>query len=207
MRGYVLQKLAFWLHPRSFWFLPLSILRLIAVFIALALTTQIAVLPADAAPAADEGEEIADGFLLRLLDEINARRGAIGAQPLAFVPAHANAALNGFLAETAPANAWPGPCMHHLVGGSFSWDYVQAAGFGGEARGEVLACPGPEPYWTPDRTADQWWASPIHFGVLYADSDANTIACSAYGVHGGGGSRRGRISDAAMAVLCVTFRG
>lgn len=189
--------LASWLDPRS-------ALRLISAFIALALTTQIAVAPADAAPAADE--EIADGFLLRLLDEINARRGSLGAQPLSYVPAHANAALEGFLAETAPAIAWPGPCMHHLVGGSFSWDYVQAAGFGGEARGEVLACPGPEPYWTPDRTADQWWASPVHFGVLYADVDANTIACSAYGVSGGG-SRRGRVSDAAMAVLCVTFRG
>jgi len=98
--------------------------------------------------------------------------------------------------------------MHHLVDGGFSWDYVQAAGFGGEARGEVIACPGPSPYWTPDRTADQWWASPVHFDVIYADSDANAIACSAYGVNYNGGKRsKGRSSDAAMAVLCVTFRG
>jgi uncharacterized protein YkwD len=197
VRGYVLQMLVSW--PR-----PWSIPRLITAFISLALTIQIAAIPADAAPVADEA--VADAFLLRLLDEINARRGSLGTQPLVYVPAHANAALDVFLAETAPANAWPGPCMHHLVAGSFSWDVVQAAGFGGEARGEVIACPGPEPYWTPDRTADQWWTSPIHFGVLYADTDANAIACSAYGVSGGG-SRRGRVSGAAMAVLCVTFRG
>ncbi|MGE3910882.1 MAG: hypothetical protein AB7K36_16110 [Chloroflexota bacterium] len=143
---------------------------------------------------------------MRLLDEINMRRASIGSQRLAYVPAHANAALDGFLAETAPEIAWPGPCMHLLVGGSFSWDYVQAAGYGGDARGEVLACPGPEPYWTPDRTADQWWNSPVHFDVLYADADSNAIACSAYGVDHNG-RRRSRSADAAMAVLCVTFRG
>jgi hypothetical protein len=185
---------------------PGNVLRLFSVIAVLILTAQIAVAPVDAAPAADD-DEVADGFLLRLLDEINARRASIGNPGLSYVPAHANAALDGFLAETAPSLAWPGPCMHHLVDGAFSWDYVNAAGFGGEARGEVLACPGPEPYWTPDRAADQWWASPIHFDVLYADPDANAVACSAYGVNSSGSKRRGRVSDAAMAVLCVTFRG
>ncbi|MCC7372561.1 MAG: hypothetical protein IT306_29375 [Chloroflexi bacterium] len=182
-------------------------LRFLSTLLLLVLIAQIAVPPADAAPAADD-DEVADAFLLRLRDEINARRAHLGAQSLAYVPAHANAALDGFLAETAPALAWPSPCMHHLVGGNFSWDFVQAAGFDGEARGEVLACPGPEPYWTPDRAADQWWESPVHFEVLYADADANALACSAYGVSSGsgGGKRRGRSADAAMAVLCVTFR-
>ena len=180
-------------------------LRFFSVIAVLVLTVQIAVAPVDAAPAA--ADEVADGFLLRLLDEINVRRASIGNQGLSYVPAHANAALDGFLTATAPSLAWPGPCMHRLVDGAFSWDYVNAAGFGGEARGEVLACPGPEPYWTPDRAADQWWVSPIHFDVLYADPEANTLACSAYGVNNSGGKRKGRVSDAAMAVLCVTFRG
>jgi hypothetical protein len=181
-----------------------TILRLFSIIAVLLLTAQVAVSPVDAAPTADD-DEVADGFLLRLLDEINQRRASIGNRGLAYVPAHANAALDGFLASTAPALAWPGPCMHHLVDGAFSWDHVNAAGFGGEARGEVLACPGPDPYWTPDRTADQWWASPIHFDVLYGDPDANALACSAYGVSESS-RRRGRVADAAVAVLCVTFR-
>lgn len=183
-----------------------TILRLFSIIAVLLLIAQIAVPAADAAPVADD-DEVADGFLLRLLEEINQRRASIGNPGLSFVPAQANAALDDFLAEAAPALAWPGPCMHRLVDGAFSWDYVNAAGFGGEARGEVLACPGPEPYWTPDRAADQWWVSPIHFEVLYADPDANALACSAYGVSGDGNRRRGRVADAAMAVLCVTFRG
>jgi hypothetical protein len=148
-------------------------------------------------------------YLRRLLDAINRRRDRTGTQHLSFVPASANAALDGFLAETVPVIRWPGPCGHHLVGGAFSWDYVQAAGFGGDPRGEVLACPGPEPYWTPDRAADQWWDSPIHFDVLYADPYANALACSAYGVSGGGGKNKKRnneSAEAASAVLCVTFR-
>jgi hypothetical protein len=181
-----------------------TFLRFVSIIAVLLVSAQVAVSPAGAAPAAEA--EVDDGFLLRLLDEINQRRASVGNSDLVFVPAHANAALDGFLASTAPAIAWPGPCMHHLVDGAFSWDYVNAAGFGGEARGEVLACPGPEPYWTPDRTADQWWVSPIHFDVLYGDPDANALACSAYGVNGDS-RRRGRIADAAMAVLCVTFRG
>lgn len=183
--------------------------RLIALAFVFALIAPLMVSPVAAAPTRAD-DEVSDAFLRRLLDEINARRGLLGHPPLAFVPASANAALDGFLAQTAPAMAWPGPCMHHLVNDAFSWDYVMAAGFGGEARGEVLACPGPEPYWTPDRAAEQWWESPIHFGVLYADFDANAVACSAYGVQGSGGNNRRRnqsSSGAASAILCVTFRG
>lgn len=163
-----------------------------------------------AAPPADNHEQT-DGFLRRLLDEINARRALAGTQPLTSVPSTATAALDGFLAQTLPELAWPGPCVHHLVDGEGSWSYVQAAGFGGEMRGEVLACPGPEePYWTPGRTADEWWSSPAHFEVLYGDPDANTVVCSAAGVQGassGRGRNRGgsRAAEAASAVLCVTF--
>jgi uncharacterized protein YkwD len=166
-----------------------------------------------AAALAPIDDPVADGFLIRLLNAINARRSRNGTQHLSYVPAHANAALDGFLARTAPANAWPGPCGHHLVGGSFSWDFVNAAGYGGAPRGEVLACPGPEPYWTPDRTAEQWWESPIHFDVLYADPYANALACSALGrgsVGDGGSSKKKNnrgsgAAEAASAVICVTF--
>jgi hypothetical protein len=89
---------------------------------------------------------------------------------------------------------------------------VLATGFDGEARGEVLACPGPEPYWTPDLAAEQWWESPSHFAVLYADPDANALACSASGLREGAtdgkgrGKSRSRTEGAASAILCVTFR-
>jgi hypothetical protein len=187
------------------------------------IAVQVAAAPAVAAPvhgdepaavlARGDGDEVDDLFLRRLLDAINQRRAEAGTQRLTFIPASANAALDGFLAETVSAIAWPGPCGHKLLNGAFSWDYVLAAGFGGDPRGEVLACPGPEPYWTPDRAAAQWWHSRIHFDILYADGDSNAIACSAYGVQGGSGGdgerqrRSGGSTEAASAVLCVTFRG
>ncbi|MFN8637155.1 MAG: hypothetical protein U0893_25180 [Chloroflexota bacterium] len=156
-----------------------SWLRLFVSILAFLLGIQSTLVPALAAPAADD--EIADAFLNRLLDEINARRANLGTQPLTFVPASVNSALDGYFAQAEPAIAWPGPCMHTMVGGAMAWDYVLAAGYGGEPRGEVLACPGPDPYWTPDLTAEQWWESPVHFDVLYADPDANALACSVYG--------------------------
>jgi hypothetical protein len=176
---------------------PLSIALLL---IGLALCGQVPVL---AAPSAGDGD-VSDPFLNRLLDEINLRRDAAGTQRLVFVPRPANDALDSFMGYTAPTIAWPGPCMHQLVNGGYSWDYMQATtGFDAEAHGEVLACPGPEPYWTPDRAAEQWWESPVHFDVLYADGDANAVACSAYGTQGVGGKKNR--TSAAMAVMCVTF--
>lgn len=184
------------------------VLAVIATLVAALLLISPTSVPPVAAAPARQHDEVVEAFLARLLDEINARRGALGHQRLAYVPPVAGAALDGFLAVAAPAMAWPGPCMHQIVGGAFSWDYVQAAGFGGEARGEVLACPGPEPYWTPGRAAEQWWESPIHFSVLYGDGEANAVACSAYGVQADGGvRRRGSVDRAASAILCVTFRG
>jgi hypothetical protein len=186
--------------------------RLAAVLASILLVANVIIAPVPtvaAAPAQDD--EVVDGYLMRLLDAINDRRDWIGTQHLAFVPASANAALDGFLAETVGGIGWPGPCVHHLVNGAFSWDFVIAAGFGGDPRGEVIACPGPEPYWTPDLAAERWWESPIHFDVLYADPSSNAIACSAYGVSssdGGNNRRRGGVgtSGAASAVLCVTFQ-
>jgi hypothetical protein len=190
------------------------VVRLFAALATILLIANVIIAPVPtvaAAPAQDD-DEVVDGYLMRLLDAINNRRDRIGNQHLAFVPASANAALDGFFAETVGAIRWPGPCMHNLVDGAFSWDFVIAAGFGGDPRGEVIACPGPEPYWTPDRAAEQWWDSPIHFDVLYADPSSNAIACSAYGVSNGDGGKKNRrggggTSGAASAVLCVTFQG
>jgi hypothetical protein len=168
---------------------------------------------ASANPAAGPADPANDGltsaFLKRLLDEINKRRDRIGTQHLDYIPPEAAAPLDGFLAKTMPSLAWPRPCGHHLVGGAFSWDYVFATGFGGEARGEVLACPGPEPYWTPARAAEQWWESPSHFAVLYADRYADALACGVAGMRSSVqiGQQKGKTetADAASAVLCVTF--
>jgi len=185
-----------------------SILCLRALLTALTLVAALTG-PVSAAPAAVDDQERA--FLDRLVDEINQRRELAGTQPLALMPS-ATPPLDDFFAQTLPELAWPGPCVHHLVDGEDSASYVQASGVNGEARGEVLACPGPEPYWTPDRTADEWWSSPGHFDVLYGDPDANALACSAVGVHsgaptGGKGKKKGggQTPEAASAVLCVTF--
>jgi hypothetical protein len=186
--------------------------RLAAVLVTILLIANAIVAPAPTAAAAPVlDDEVADGYLMRLLDAINDRRDRIGTQHLTFVPASANAALDGFFSEAVGAIRWPGPCMHNLINGAFSWDFVIAAGFGGAPRGEVIACPGPEPYWTPDRAAERWWESPIHFNVLYADPSSNAIACSANGVYDGDGGTKNRRgsggpSGAASAVLCVTFQ-
>jgi hypothetical protein len=146
-------------------------------------------------------DEVSDPFLIRLLDEINLRRQTAGTPRLSFVPRRANDALVEFLGEMAPSLGWPEPCGHVTVGGGSSWDYMQArVGFGAEAHGEVLACPGPVPYWTPERTAEIWWTSPVHREILYADPDANAVACGTYGT----GGKKDR-SAPAVAVLCITF--
>jgi hypothetical protein len=115
--------------------------------------------------------------------------------------------LTAFFGQTVKGIAWPRPCGHQLLDGRYSWDYIQAvAGFGGEAHGEVIACPGPEAYWTPERAAAVWFSSPIHFDILYADSGVNAVACSTSGADDSkaGDSKNGQ-SIRAMAVLCVTF--
>jgi hypothetical protein len=185
-------------------------LRLAGLFAALAIAYQLvpalSAAPVAAAPAIDE---TGASFMSRLLDEINKRRDLIGTPRLASIPPSAGAALDGFFAQTEPGLAWPRPCIHQLLGGAFSWEYVVATGFEGEARGEVLACPGPEPYWTPALAAQQWWRSPAHFVVLYGDPYANAVACSALGLQSGVNEARRKgdvhLVDAAIAVICVTF--
>jgi hypothetical protein len=179
--------------------------RSISLLIAVLVTIQATVLPVFAAPASDEST-VTDAFVNRLLEEINLRRDAAGAVRLASAPSSANAMLNDFLTMSADSLMWPAPCSHQQVAGHFAWEYVRETGYSGEALGEVLACPGPDPYWTPDRTAEQWWRSPVHFGILYGDLEATTLACGVYGIHGGGKTTKSR-SSAAATVLCVTFRG
>jgi hypothetical protein len=184
------------------------LLALVLISAQLLRPTTVRAAPAGAVAATDDDQS--SSFLSRLLIAINRRRDAVGTQHLGYVPPDAAAPLDSFLDESLPSLAWPRPCGHQLVDGAFSWDYVLATGFDGEARGEVLACPGPEPYWTPDLAAEQWWESPSHFDVLYADPYANALACSVSGVREGAGARKekgkSRSEQAASAILCVTFR-
>jgi hypothetical protein len=160
-----------------------------------------------AASAVAEGvivvrDQATDAFVARLLDEINARRDAVGTPRLSFVGHGANAALDEFLAYTAPSISYPNPCMHVTIGDALAWDYVAGYGYGTNPIGEVLACPNPDAsgYWTPSRTADSWLESPVHADILYGDPEANAIACGAYAPR-----KTGR-NMAAAAVLCVTYR-
>ena len=147
-------------------------------------------------------DDATDSFLSRLLDEINARRDAVGTPRLVFVAHGANAALDEFLAYAAPAITYPNPCMHLTIGDAVAWDYVAGQGYGTNPVGEVLACPtaDADSYWTPSLTADSWLESPMHASILYGDPEANAIACGAYAPRGSGRT------VAAAAVLCVTYR-
>ena len=162
--------------------------------------------PAFAVGVADDLVEVrddaTDAFVSRLLDEINARRDAVGTPRLAFVAHGANAVLDEFLTYTAPSMTYPNPCMHVTIGDALAWDYVAGHGYGSSPLGEVLACPDSDAsdYWTPSRTAESWLASPAHSDILYGDPEANAIACGAYA------PRKSGRSVAAAAVLCVTYR-
>ena len=181
--------------------------RLVAAAL-LVFTSQVLAQPATAArrdlvgDLVEVRDDATDAFMNRLLDEINARRDAVGTPRLTFVATGANAALNEFLAYVAPAMMYPNPCMHLTIGDALAWDYVADHGYGSNPLGEVLACPSPDSgsYWTPSRTADSWLQSPGHADILYGDFEANAIACGAYA------PRRSGRSVAAAAVLCVTYR-
>lgn len=138
-------------------------------------------------------------YLAQLLQEINARRSRVGAQPLAYAPSDANRAVDQYLADLTPVMMSYGACFH----GDYnpvppSWDYVAAAGHGGDALGEVLACPDDSGYWTAQHIADSWWQSPIHHQAIYSDRDANVVACGTFGPQRGG--------QAFVTIACVTFR-
>jgi hypothetical protein len=140
-----------------------------------------------------------DTYLDQLLDEINARRAQVGTQPVAYIAADANAAVASYLADLTPQMLAYNACFHGQHNPvAPGWDYVAATGLDGEARGEVLACPDDNGYWTTSRIADGWFGSPVHFQYLYADADANAIACGTYGPQRGG--------QAFETIACVTYR-
>jgi uncharacterized protein YkwD len=148
------------------------------------------------APAARIEKASSGDYLSDLLEEINARRAMVGTQPMAYIGDEANAAVDAYLADLTPRLVATFGCYH---GSTPAWDYVEAAtGVGGEARGEVLACPDESGYWTSDRIADAWLNSPGHFQEIYGDGDANAVACGTYGSQRGG--------RAFVTIACVTFR-
>ncbi|MCC7370950.1 MAG: hypothetical protein IT306_21225 [Chloroflexi bacterium] len=160
---------------------------------------------AQAAPAEARGKEKESAarpsgdYLEQLLGEINRHRAHAGTRPLAIAPTRANRAVDQYLADLTPVMLAYGACFH----GDYNpvppgWDYVTAAGLGGDALGEVLACPDDSGYWTPARIAQSWWESPIHQQAIYDDPDANVVACGAFGPRRGG--------QAYVTIACVTFR-
>jgi hypothetical protein len=135
----------------------------------------------------------------QLLNEINARRARAGTGPVAYAPGDANPAVTQYLADLTPRMVAMRSCFHGMYDPvAPGWDYVAATGLAGEARGEVLGCPGQGYYWTAKTIADGWWNSPSHFRSLYADPNANAVACGAYGVGSNG--------NGYQTVACVTYR-
>jgi hypothetical protein len=170
-----------------------------AVMLAASLLVTPAAMPRDAVAAPAEAKRSApsDGYLDRLLHEINGRRAMVGSPPLAYAHAGANAAVGQYLADLTPMMTSMHACFHGTHNPvAPGWDYVAASGVGGEARGEVIGCPMDGYQWTPEQVAATWWESPAHFQSLYGDPDANVVACGGYGQ-----GRRGYES-----VACVTFR-
>lgn len=135
------------------------------------------------------------GYLAHLLDEINLRRERAGTGHLTYLMDRANDALGQYLADLTPEMEATGSCFH---GGASGWDYVADAGFSGDAVGEVIACPGDDGFWTPDRIAEAWWSSPMHQSILYGDPGARAVACGTYGPQAEGAAFR--------TVVCVAYR-
>jgi uncharacterized protein YkwD len=138
-------------------------------------------------------------YLEQLLDEINAGRARAGTAPLAYAGAGANDAIGRYLADLTPVLVAEGTCFHG--GGTtlgMGWDYVAPADAIGEARGEVLACPGRGHYWTAQAVAEAWWGSPSHRHTLYDDPSADTVACGTHAPRDDGRAFR--------TVACITYR-
>ena len=152
-----------------------------------------------AAPVAAPVEAPPSAYRDELLAEINARRARAGTAPVAYVPGDANPAVTQYLADLTPRMVALQTCFHGMHDPvAPGWDYVAATGRAGEALGEVLGCPGQGYYWTPTAIAAGWWSSPSHFRSLYADRNANAVACGAYGAAGNG--------NGYQTVACVTYR-
>src|SRR6266536_3047877 len=138
-------------------------------------------------------------YLDQLLTEINIRREKAGTPPVVYADQTANQAVSQYLADLTPLMVSLHSCFHGNHNPvSPSWDYVTIAGFGGQARGEVLACPGDNGFWTAPKIADGWWNSPSHFSSLYGDARVNAIACGTFGPQNGG--------RAYQTIACTTYR-
>jgi uncharacterized protein YkwD len=151
----------------------------------------------DKRPAAKQPAQSSSGdYLGQLLNEINARRAAVGSPPLAYADPNANAAVGHYLADLTPMMQSMNACFHGMHNPvPPAWDYVSASGLDAEVRGEVLGCPMEGFQWTPQQIASSWWDSPSHFAYLYGDPYANVVACGGYGP-----GNRGYAT-----VACVTF--
>jgi uncharacterized protein YkwD len=140
----------------------------------------------------------ASSYLDQLLNEINDRRARAGSPPVVYAGLEANQAVGQYLADLTPMMMSMNACFHGMGNPvAPSWDYVKDAGFGGEARGEVLACPDDHAFWTAPKIADGWWNSPTHFQSLYGDRRVNAIACGTFGPQKGG--------RAYLTIACTTF--
>jgi uncharacterized protein YkwD len=159
--------------------------------------------PALAADQTDVAAGVLDSraasYLDQLLNEINDRRARAGSPPVVYAGMEANVAVGQYLADLTPMMVSMHSCFHGTGNPvSPSWDYVKGIGFRGEARGEVLACPGDNGFWTAPKIADGWWNSPSHWRSLYGDPRANAIACGTFGPQNGG--------RAYQTIACTTFR-
>ena len=145
------------------------------------------------------GAGTAASYLERIVSEINWRREQAGTPPLAVAPETANAALSHHAADLTFLLQASGGCFHGVGDPPrFGWDYVAETGFSSEQRGEVIACPSADGYWTAERVADSWWGSPRHREVLYNDPTSNIVAC---GIHGS------LLSGVAYeTVVCLTYQ-
>jgi len=160
-------------------------------------------LAADANDQTDVSAGVLDAraasYLDQLLDEINDRRARVGSPPVIFAGVDANIAVSQYLADLTPRMVALRSCFHGNGNPvAPGWDYVKEIGFSGEARGEVLACPGDNGFWTAPKIADGWWNSPSHWRSLYGDPRVNAIACGTHGAQNGG--------RAYQTIACVTYR-
>lgn len=181
---------------------PRLALVFVALFAAASVVVPTAAYAADA-PDADATTSLIDAraasYLDQLLGEINARRARAGSPPVTFANPSANNAVSQYLADLTPRMVAMRSCFHGNGNPvSPGWDYVATTGLGGQARGEVLACPGDNGYWTAPKIADGWWNSPSHWQSLYGDPRVNTVACGTYGPQAGG--------RAYQTIACVTYR-
>jgi len=170
------------------------------------LVTSVAVFAPSAAFAADASDTTssvdidarAASYLDQLLGEINVRRERAGTPPVVFAGSIDNLAVSQYLADLTPLMVTMHSCFHGQNNPvSPSWDYVSGSGFGGQARGEVLACPGDNGFWTAPKIADGWWNSPSHWRSLYGDGRVNAIACGTFGPQNGG--------RAYQTIACTTY--